>query len=266
MFTVYPSSYLLVPSHLVPVLPARILLVPDFHLSSSAAQRPTSSVFAVRGIAPADSGYRRWRQETGYHASPPPADGHKHFVLFISPPPHGSSPVPLCPIVSQCSSYKATGAAREPTPRPFTTFGEPIPSTGGLFGCEILFHDACAVREFGMSDKVRHPAAPRVWRHYIIFCQNVAWRISVMRAASSANCDTKYFAVRMRVTLYVVWDHIQQNIISQPNRSRETNRPKWRWDSVRFHYTLIPHGIRYKRSRFICFALSGLTLMVVFFG
>ena len=59
MFTVYPSPYVLVPSHLVPVLPARVLLVPDFHLSSSAAQRPTSSVFAVRGIAPADSGYRR---------------------------------------------------------------------------------------------------------------------------------------------------------------------------------------------------------------
>ena len=32
----------------------------------------------------------------------------------------------------------------------------------GLFGCEILFHDACAVREFGMRDEVRHSAAPRV--------------------------------------------------------------------------------------------------------
>ena len=117
----------------------------------------------------------------------------------------------------------------------------------GLFGCEILFHDACAVREFGMRDEVRHSAAPRVWRHDIIFCQNVAWRIFVMRAALLVKCgagyrstpggkwrirrlhnimpkcSAKYFAVRMRVTLYVVWGHIQQNIISQPNRPQGYN-------------------------------------------
>ena len=29
-----------------------------------------------------------------------------------------------------CSSCKATGAAREPAPRPFTLVGEPIPRTG----------------------------------------------------------------------------------------------------------------------------------------
>ena len=40
--------------------------------------------------------------------------------------------------------------------------GGSVPLTGGLFGCEILFHDACAVREFGMRDEVRHSAAPRV--------------------------------------------------------------------------------------------------------
>ena len=34
--------------------------------------------------------------------------------------------------------------------------------TRGLFGCEILFHDACAVRQFGMRDEVRHSAPPRV--------------------------------------------------------------------------------------------------------
>ena len=126
--------------------------------------------------------------------------------------------------------------------------------TWGLFGCEILFHDACAVREFGMRDEVRHSAAPRVWRHDIIFCQNVAWRIFVMRAALLVKCgagyrstlggkwrirrlhnimpkcSAKYFAVRMGVTLYVVWGHIQQNIISQPNRPLVLD---WSWSEQR---------------------------------
>ena len=37
-----------------------------------------------------------------------------------------------------------------------------VSESGGLLGCEILFHDACAVPEFGMRDKVRHSAPPMV--------------------------------------------------------------------------------------------------------
>ena len=36
------------------------------------------------------------------------------------------------------------------------------PESRGLFGCEILFHDACAVPEFGMRYEVRHFAPPMV--------------------------------------------------------------------------------------------------------
>ena len=136
------------------------------------------------------------------------------------------------------------------------TSSDPAESRG-LFGCEILFHDACAVRQFGMRDEVRHPTPPRVWRHDIIFCQNVAWRTFVMRAALSVKCgagyrstpgakwrirrlhnilrkcSAKYYAVRMRVTLYVVWGHIQQNIISQPNRPQGLWRRSWALPSDR---------------------------------
>ena len=51
----------------------------------------------------------------------------QHLFIFFSPPPHG---VMFSHLREGLCSSKATSAAREPTPRPCTTVGEPIPRTG----------------------------------------------------------------------------------------------------------------------------------------
>ena len=54
------------------------------------------------------------------------------------------------------SSAPAPAPAPAPASAPVPCPG-PVSLSRGLFGSEILFHDACAVREFGMLDEFRHP-------------------------------------------------------------------------------------------------------------
>ena len=56
------------------------------------------------------------------------AEQQESIYLFISPPPHGIMIFSF--MGGLMLLIKATGAAREPTPHPFTTVGEPIPRTG----------------------------------------------------------------------------------------------------------------------------------------
>ena len=57
--------------------------------------------------------------------------GYFHFFLFFFIYFSPSTRVHVVPFTGGLLLLlKATGAAREPTPRPFTTVGEPIPSTG----------------------------------------------------------------------------------------------------------------------------------------